>query len=333
MKIIVDTLGSDKGVNTIVEGVKNAIDAFGFDCILVGPKNIIESSVGFEKISSKVEIVDTDEYILNSEEPTLAVRRKKNSSINLGMRLLEEDKADGLISFGSTGGILVSGLFIAKRMENVERAALTLNLPSDKGRLIILDVGANIECTSEILEQFAIMGNIYAREVLNIDNPKLALLNIGAEEGKGTKILKEVFANLSANSDINFVGNIEARDIFNGDIDVLICDGFHGNLVLKTIEGTSKFILQNMKKSLLSSIIGKIGALLIKKPLKDFKKMLDYREYGACPMLGLNKIVFKGHGSSDEKAVFSGITSLIEYIEKDINTKIKNVIENRKEEI
>lgn len=332
MKIVVDTLGSDKGVITIVEGVKNAIETFSFDCVLVGPKNIIENYSEFDKIKSKVEIIDTEEYILNTEEPTLAVRRKKNASTNLGMRLLEEDKADGFISFGSTGGILVSGLFIAKRMENVDRAALTLNLPSNKGRVVILDVGANIECTSEILEQFAVMGNVYAREILNVEKPRLALLNIGAEEGKGTKILKEVFASLKENSDINFVGNIEARDIFNGDVDVLVCDGFHGNLVLKTIEGSSKFILENMKKSLLSSITGKIGALLIKNPLKNFKKMLDYREYGACPMLGLNKVVFKGHGSSDEKAVYSGIVSLIEYIEKDINNKIKNVIENRKEE-
>lgn len=332
MKIVVDTLGSDKGVLTIVEGVKNAIEVFNFDCVLIGPKEVIKTYSDFEKIKSKIEIIDTEEYILNTEEPTLAVRRKKNSSINLGMRLLEEDKADGLISFGSTGGILVSGLFIAKRMENVDRAALTLNLPSNKGRLIVLDVGANIDCTSEILEQFAIMGNIYAREILSVERPRLALLNIGAEEGKGTKTLKEVYALLKDNSDINFYGNIEARDIFNGDIDVLVCDGFHGNLVLKTIEGSSKFIMENMKKTLLSSFTGKIGALLIKNPLINFKKMLDYREYGACPMLGLNKVVFKGHGSSDEKAVYSGIASLIEYIEKDINNKIKNVIENKKGE-
>lgn len=332
MKIIVDTLGSDKGVLSVVEGVKQSIDALKIECVLVGPKNEIESFLEYDSIKSKVEIIDTDEVILNNEEPTLAVRRKKNASINLGMRMLDEEKADGLISFGSTGGVLVSGLFIVKRMENVERAALTINLPTNKGRMVLLDVGANIECTVNILEKFAIMGNVYAKEVLNIEKPRVALLNIGAEEGKGTKILKELFTILKENEDINFVGNIEARDIFDGDIDVLVCDGFHGNLVLKTVEGASKFIMENMKKSMLSSLQGKIGALLVKGPLKKFKKMLDYREYGACPMLGLNKPVFKGHGSSDSKAVFSGIASLVEYIEKDINFKIKNVMENRKED-
>lgn len=327
MKIIVDTLGLDKGPITVLEGVTKAIENLNIECILVGPKNVIEKFNDYEKIKEKIEIIDTEEYIQNTEEPTLAVRRKKNASINLGMRLLEEQKADGLISFGSTGAILVSGLFIAKRMENVERAALTINLPSSKGRVVLLDLGANIECTPEILKQFAIMGNVYAKETLGIEKPRLALLNIGAEEGKGTKQLKETYEKLKEIKEINFVGNIEARDAFDGNVDVIVCDGFHGNVLLKTVEGTAKFIMDNMKKSIMSSFLGKIGGLLIKNSLKEFKKILDYREYGACPMLGLNRVVFKGHGSSDDKAVYSGIVSLVDYIEKDINNKIKNVIE------
>ena len=186
-------------------------------------------------------------------------------------------------------------------MENVERPALTITLPTNKDKMILLDLGANIECTVEILKQFAIMGNIYAKETLNKENPSVALLNIGSENGKGTKILKETYSILES-EDMNFVGNIESRDIFNGDVDVVVCDGFHGNILLKTIEGSVKFILDNMKKTLMSSTIGKIGGLLIKSPMKKLKKTLDYKEYGACPMLGLKRVVFKGHGSSDEKA-------------------------------
>ena len=163
-------------------------------------------------------------------------------------------------------------------------------------------------------------------ETLNKENPKIALLNIGSENGKGTKVLKETYSVLE-NEDMNFVGNIESRDIFNGDVDVVVCDGFHGNVVLKTIEGSVKFILDNIKKTLMSSILGKIGGLLIKSPMKKLKKTLDYKEYGACPMLGLKKVVFKGHGSSDEKAVVSGIVSMVDYIKKDINLKIEEKIE------
>ena len=170
------------------------------------------------------------------------------------------------------------------------------------------------------------MGNIYAKETLNKENPKIALLNIGSENGKGTKVLKETYSVLE-NEDMNFVGNIESRDIFNGDVDVVVCDGFHGNVVLKTIEGSVKFILDNIKKTLMSSILGKIGGLLIKSPMKKLKKTLDYKEYGACPMLGLKKVVFKGHGSSDERAVVSGIISMVDYINQDINTKIEAKIE------
>lgn len=282
MKIIVDTLGLDKGPITVLEGVTKAIENLNIECVLVGPKNVIEKFNDYEKIKEKIEIIDTEEYIQNTEEPTLAVRRKKNASINL---------------------------------------------PSSKGRVVLLDLGANIECTPEILKQFAIMGNVYAKETLGIEKPRLALLNIGAEEGKGTKQLKETYEKLKEIKEINFVGNIEARDAFDGNVDVIVCDGFHGNVLLKTVEGTAKFIMDNMKKSIMSSFLGKIGGLLIKNSLKEFKKILDYREYGACPMLGLNRVVFKGHGSSDDKAVYSGIVSLVDYIEKDINNKIKNVIE------
>ena len=327
MKIIVDLLGSDKGAETIFKGVietSKLLKDLAF--VVIGPKEIIENIDIDDDLKNRLEIIDTKEYILNTEEPTFAVRKKKESSIVLGMKYLDKGNADGLISFGSTGAVLVSGLLIAKRMDNVERPALTITLPTNKDKMILLDIGANIECTVEILKQFAIMGNIYAKETLNKENPRVALLNIGSENGKGTKILKETYSILES-EDMNFVGNIESRDIFNGDVDVVVCDGFHGNVLLKTIEGSVKFILDNMKKSLMSSLIGKIGGLLIKTPMKKLKKTLDYKEYGACPMLGLKKVVFKGHGSSDEKAVVSGIVSMVDYIKKDINLKIEEKIE------
>lgn len=327
MKIIVDLLGSDKGAETIFKGVietSKLLKDLAF--VVIGPKEIIENIDIDDDLKNRLEIIDTKEYILNTEEPTFAVRKKKESSIVLGMKYLDKGNADGLISFGSTGAVLVSGLLIAKRMENVERPALTITLPTNKDKMILLDLGANIECTVEILKQFAIMGNIYAKETLNKENPSVALLNIGSENGKGTKILKETYSILES-EDMNFVGNIESRDIFNGDVDVVVCDGFHGNILLKTIEGSVKFILDNMKKTLMSSTIGKIGGLLIKSPMKKLKKTLDYKEYGACPMLGLKRVVFKGHGSSDEKAVVSGIVSMVDYIRKDINSKIEKEIE------
>lgn len=327
MKIIVDLLGSDKGAETIFKGVietSKLLKDLAF--VVIGPKEIIENIDIDDDLKNRLEIIDTKEYILNTEEPTFAVRKKKESSIVLGMKYLDKGNADGLISFGSTGAVLVSGLLIAKRMDNVERPALTITLPTNKDKMILLDLGANIECTVEILKQFAIMGNIYAKETLNKENPRVALLNIGSENGKGTKILKETYSILE-NEDMNFIGNIESRDIFNGDVDVVVCDGFHGNILLKTIEGSVKFILDNMKKTLMSSTIGKIGGLLIKSPMKKLKKTLDYKEYGACPMLGLKRVVFKGHGSSDEKAVVSGIVSMVDYIRKDINSKIEKEIE------
>lgn len=327
MKIVVDLLGSDRGAETIFRGVVETSKLLkDLSFVVVGPKSAIEKIEIDEDLEGRLEIIDTEEYILNTEEPTFAVRRKKDSSIVLAMKYLDKENADGLISFGSTGAVLVSGLLIVKRMENVERAALTITLPTNKDKMILLDIGANIECTSDILKQFAIMGNIYAKETLNKENPKIALLNIGSEDGKGTKILKETYSILE-NENINFVGNIESRDIFDGDIDVLVCDGFHGNILLKTIEGSVKFIMSNMKKSLMSSLSAKIGALLIKSPMRKLKKSLDYKEYGACPMLGLKKVVFKGHGSSDEKAVVSGIISMCDYINKDINSKIEKQIE------
>ena len=319
MKIIVDLLGSDKGAETIFNGVIETSKFLKYlSFIVIGPKKIIEKINIDNDLKNRLEIIDTEEYILNTEEPTFAVRRKRDASIVLGMKLLDNGEADGLISFGSTGAVLVSGLLIAKRMENVERPALTITLPTNKGKMILLDIGANIECTVEILKQFAIMGN---KQI-----PKVALLNIGSENGKGTKILKETYSVLEK-EDMNFVGNIESRDIFNGEVDVVVCDGFHGNVLLKTIEGSVKFILTNMKKALMSSFLGKIGGMLIKSPMIKLKKTLDYKEYGACPMLGLKRVVFKGHGSSDEKAVVSGITSMIDYINKDVNKKIEAKIE------
>lgn len=323
MKIVVDLLGADKGAECIFKGVLQSIKDNDVEFILVGNKADLKMDKLSEETKNRITFIDTNECILNTEEPTFAVRRKKNASIVLAMKELCKEDVDGVISFGSTGAVLVSGLLICGRIEGIERAALTLTVPTNKENMILLDVGANIECTEDILKQFAIMGNIYAKEILNKENPKVALLNIGAEEEKGTKVLKQTYKEIKK-LNINFVGNIEARDIFSGDVDVLVCDGFDGNIILKTVEGTAKFILENMKKAIMSSFLSKIGAIFIKSSMKSFKKKLDYKEYGACPMLGLKKVVFKGHGSSDEKAVVSGINSMINYINKDINKKIED---------
>ena len=327
MRIIVDLLGSDKGPECIFRGIIEASKYVESNFTVIGPKGIIDKYTLDDGLRKKIEVIDTEEYIFNDEEPTFAVRRKKNSSLVLGMKHLNEGFADGIISFGSTGAVLVSGLLIVKRIENVERAALTIVLPTNKGKIVVLDVGANIDCTSDILNQFAIMGSIYSKECLLVENPRVALLNIGSEEGKGKRVLKDTFSIIKNNKSVNFIGNIESREIFDGDLDVLVCDGFDGNLILKTLEGSVKYIMGNIKTSLTSNFMSKVGAMLIKPSLKNLRKKLDYKEYGACPMLGLNKVVFKGHGSSDERAVVSGILSMVDYIDKGVNEKIKGSLE------
>lgn len=323
MKILVDTLGADKGYKEVVSGALKAINNNNkLEITFIGEKDRIEKLIDDNSsISNRIDYIDTAEYIKNDEEPALAIRRKKNSSLYMGFKSLNEEEYDGLISCGNTGALLAGATLITKRLKGIDRAALTIVFPTEKNPCVLLDAGANMDCSKELLAQFTMMGNIYAEGVLNIKEPRIGLLNVGAEEGKGDKLRKETYE-LLKESKYNFTGNIEGRDLLSGNIDVVVTDGFAGNVLLKATEGTAIAIMGKLKEGIKKSFKAKIGALLLKDVLVGVKDMLDYNEYGAAPLLGVRKAVFKAHGSSNSRAIETGIEAMVKFIENDIINKI-----------
>ena len=321
MKIIIDAMGGDHAPQVPVEASVKAVKELGVDVVLVGKEEVIKEELSkYEYPQSKVEIVHADEIITNYEEPAKAVRSKKNSSIVIGANLLKDDKGDAFLSMGSTGAVLSAGLLIVGRIKGVLRPAIATLLPTAKGPKMLIDAGANTNCKSENLVQFAIMGSVYMHNVLGINNPTVGLISNGEEEGKGNDLTKSTFLQLK-NAPVNFIGNIEGRDVMEGNADVMTCDGFVGNVILKTVEGMGHVVGSMVKGMFKKSIFTKIGALFVYKGINDFKKAMDYREYGGAPLLGTRKPVIKGHGSSDVKAAFNAIKQA----EKFVSTK---VIEN-----
>lgn len=326
MRIAVDAMGGDQGLLATVKGSIDAIKELGVNIILVGNKEKIKSEIlKYEYSGENIEILNSEEVITNDEEPAMAIRRKKNSSMVIGLNLVKEGKADAFVSSGSTGALLAGGLFIVKRIKGVDRAALAIPYPTKKGVSLLLDAGANTDCKAKYLQQFAVMGSIYTEKILNIDNPKVALVNIGTEEGKGNELSKETF-DLLKNTNIKFVGNIEARDIPEGIADVLVCDGFVGNIILKLTEGLAMSIFSMLKDEFMSSLKSKIGALLLKSGLRKFKKRLDYTEYGGAPLLGAKGVLIKAHGSSDAKAIKNAIKQAKVFAENKVIERIENEV-------
>ena len=307
MKIIVDSMGSDKGPQEIIKGAIDSINELGVEIVIVGEENIIKKELKrYDYPKNSIEIINAKEIISNEDEPVLAIRRKKNSSMVLGLEALANGQGEGFVSTGNTGALLAGGLFIVKRIEGVERAALSTVYPTRKGISFILDVGANVDSKPEYLMQFATMGSIYVEKVLGIKSPTVGLANIGVEEGKGNTLVRESYKLLS-NSNLNFIGNVEIRDIPEGIVDIIVCDGFVGNVILKLTEGMAITMFSTLKEEFESSFKSKIGALMLKSQLKSFKNRLDYREYGGAPLLGLKKPVVKAHGSSDAFAIKNAI--------------------------
>lgn len=326
MKIIIDTLGSDLGYEEVVQGVIEASKETTSNYVLVGPKDKIQSKINKANLSdARFEYIDTDLYITNEDEPVKAIRKKKDSSTVLGLNKLNEDGYDGFISAGSTGALLAGGLFITKRIGNVERAVITAALPTRKGPTILVDTGAVMDSTSEMQQQFAIMGSIYANKVLNRPNPKVYLLNVGQEEGKGDIRAKKTYNLLKETKHLNFCGNIEARDFISGLADVIVADGFAGNVGLKSIEGVASLLFKEIKDGAMTKLRYKLGAMLMKPVFKDIANMYDYKEVGAAMLLGIKKPVFKAHGSSNNVAIKNAIINA----EKIIKT---NIIDNIEEE-
>lgn len=328
MKILLDTLGADKGYEVVVKGGLKALDNHNeLEITFIGPEKEITELVKDSKNKNRIDIIDTNEYITNDEEPALAIRRKKNSSTTLGLKKLKEEGYDGILSCGSTGALLAGATLIVKRIDKISRGALTVVLPAKDSYALLLDGGANMDCTPELLSQFAIMGNVYSREVLNVNNPRVGLLSVGTEENKGDNLRKETYEHLK-NMDLNFIGNIEARDALSGNVDVIVTDGFSGNVLLKSIEGTAIRITEVLREGIMDSLRTKIGAALMKPALKKLKSSFDYNEVGAAPLLGVKKAVFKAHGSSNERAIEAGIDKLIQFIEKDVVRKIEENLED-----
>ena len=322
MKIIIDAMGGDNAPQAPIAGGVRAAEELGVDVVFVGKTEIIENELKKHKyVAERVTIVHADTVVSNHEEPAKAVRSKKDSSIVVAAQLLKDGGGDALLSMGNTGALLAAGLLIVGRIKGVLRPALATLLPSAKGPKMLIDAGANTNCKPENLVQFAVMGSIYMKGVMDIPNPTVGLMSNGEEEGKGDELTKETYP-LLKDAPINFIGNIEGRDVMEGNADVMTCDGFVGNVVLKTVEGMGSVVGREVKKMFTSSIMSKLGALFVLKGVKDFRKRMDYREYGGAPLLGTKKPVIKGHGSSDEKAVFNAVRQAKKFVETGIIDEI-----------
>jgi len=325
MKLAIDAMGGDNAPKEIVLGAMKAVQAFSdIHITLVGDENQIkETLTSHERIS----VLHTSEVILGTDEPVRAVRRKKSASMVLAAQQVADGAADACISAGNTGALMAAGLFVVGRIKGIDRPALAPTLPTIGGEgFLLLDVGANADAKPEHLLQNAIMGSIYSQKVRGIEKPRVGLLNIGTEEKKGNELTKHAF-DLLKNADINFIGNVEARDLLDGVADVVVTDGFTGNMVLKTIEGTALSMFKMLKTALMSSFTSKLAAAVLKPNLKTLKNTLDYSEYGGAALFGIKAPVIKAHGSSDAQAIYSAIRQTREMVSNDVGELIKLAVE------
>lgn len=322
--IALDCMGGDKAPGEIVKGAVLAANENKDMLIkLVGREDDIKKELEKYPSSDKLEIVDAKEVIETGEPPVAAIRKKKDSSLVKCMYMVKKGEADAMVSAGSTGANLVGGHVIIGRIKGVERPPLAPLIPTKTGFSLLIDCGANVDARPSHLLQFAKMGSVYMENVVGIKNPKVALVNIGAEEEKGNALVKETYPLLKEMDGINFIGNIEARDIPNGDADVIVCDAFVGNVILKLYEGVASVLIDKIKGSMMNSIKTKIGALLIKKDLKKTLKGFSLEEHGGAPLLGLNGLLVKTHGSSKAIEIKNSILQCITFNELDINNKFK----------
>lgn len=306
MKIAIDAMGGDYAPLEIIKGTLQAAGSFPqLQLILVGRQADIKTYLP-EKLPANISLYEAGEVIEMNEHPAGAVRKKKDSSIVVGTRLVKEQQADAIVSAGSTGAQMAAALLGLGRIKGIERPAIATVLPTLTGGKLILDVGANPDADPAHLLQYAIMGSIYAEKIMGIDRPKVALLNIGSEEGKGNELTQKAYP-LLQEAQLNFGGNIEGRDVPYGKADVIVCDGFVGNVVLKTAEGLAGVIFELIKEKISATPVRKLGALAVKPGLKEIAKMMDYAEYGGAPLLGVNGISIICHGSSKQKAIFNAI--------------------------
>ena len=331
MKIILDAMGGDNAPMAPVMGALAAAKDFGAQITLVGRGEEILQVLrqqNIETLPEGIEIANADEVVDMHDDPANVIRKKKNSSMVIGLKMLAEGEADAFISAGSTGALLSGATLLVKRVKGLRRAAMGPVMPNKAGgKTVILDCGANAECTAEFLLQFGLVGSLYAKKYLGVENPKVGLLNIGSEDTKGTQLQKDAYALLQNASDkgvLNFVGNVEARGVPLGEVDVVVCDGFSGNVLLKSIEGTAMFMGSLMKHKIFKrSLLSKIGYLLCKPGVDEVMGMMDYREIGGTQFLGIKKPVIKAHGSSDARAFRNAVKQAMDAAESDISAQLE----------
>lgn len=330
MKIVIDAMGGDNAPKAIVEGAQEAIKNIdNLEIVLVGDQEQIKQHLTDQK---NISIIHTTTVITNDDEPVRAVRRKKDASLVLMANEVKESRADACISAGSTGALMSAGLFQVGRIKGIDRPALSPTLPTiDQKGFLLLDVGANMDAKPKHLLQYAVMGSIYSEKVRHIKTPRVGLLNVGTENGKGSELTKQTFA-LLEQAPINFVGNVEARDLLEGVADVVVTDGFSGNIALKTIEGTALTMFSMLKSTLMSNLKTKLAAGVIKSDLKQLKNQLDYSEYGGAGLFGLASPVIKAHGSSNGRAIYSAIKQACHMVDHDVTNTIKRTVATMKEE-
>ncbi|AOH54251.1 phosphate acyltransferase [Peribacillus muralis] len=328
MKITIDAMGGDHAPKAQVLGAMKAVEAFSdVEISLVG--NEAEINQHLTK-HGRIKVVHTEDKILSTDEPVRAVRRKKSASMVLAAQQVADGEADACISSGNTGALMAAGLFVVGRIDGIERPALAPTLPTIDGKgFVLLDVGANSDAKPEHLLQFAIMGSVYAQKVRGIDRPRVGLLNIGTEEKKGNELTKHAFSLLQQSSEITFIGNVEARDLLNGPADVVVTDGFTGNMVLKTLEGTAMSVFTMLKTALTSNLKSKLAAAMVKPELKVIKNQMDYSEYGGAGLFGLRAPVIKAHGSSDANAIYNAIRQTRDMVGHDVIPTIAKTIEKQ----
>lgn len=333
-RVALDAMGGDHAPAEMVKGAIEAVNKRDdIKILLTGQEALLKKALSeYTYPKDRIEIIPASEVIETAEPPVMAIRRKKDSSIVVAMNLVKKGEADAFVSAGSSGAILVGGQVIVGRIKGVERPPLAPLIPTMKGVSLLIDCGANVDARPSHLVQFAQMGSVYMENVVGIKNPKVAILNIGAEEEKGNQLVKETFPLLKECKGVNFIGSIEAREIPHGQADVIVTDAFAGNVVLKLYEGVASTLLKKVKEGLMSSLRSKIGGMLIKPALKQTLKAFDASQYGGAPLLGLNGLVVKTHGSSNANDVKNSIIQCVTFKEQDINGKIKEYIQQSAEE-
>ena len=338
MKIILDAMGGDLAPEAPVLGAIDAARAYGAEITLVGRgEEILEvmKKHGIDDLPSGMEIANAEDVVDMHDDPASVIHRRKNSSMIVGLKMLAEGKGDAFVSAGSTGALLTGATLLVKRVKGIRRAAMAPSMPTKTGgRVIICDCGANAECTPEFLLQFGLVGSAYAKNVFGLDNPRVGLLNIGTEDSKGAQLQKDAYVllkNAGEKGLINFTGNVEARGVPLGEVDVVVCDGFSGNVLIKSIEGTAMFMGSMLKRMFKKNILCNLGYLLCKSGVSDLMKLLDYREIGGTQLLGIQKPVIKAHGSSDALAFRNAVRQAMDAAQGNFTAQLERDLAAMKE--